>query len=62
MAGLTKEAMMKMNNGEKEERYEIIIKKFGGKETIETDIMGDQETQEILHLIGELNLRSAFAS
>ncbi|MCX5707770.1 MAG: hypothetical protein NTY14_02110 [Candidatus Omnitrophica bacterium] len=53
---------MKINGGEKEERYEIIIKKFGGEDPIETDIMGDQETQEILHLIGELNLRSAFAS
>jgi hypothetical protein len=62
MTGLTKEAMMKMNGGEKEERYEIIIKRFGGEETIETDVMGDRETQEVLHLIGELNLRSAFAS
>jgi hypothetical protein len=54
--------MMKMNCREKEDRYEIIIKKFGNEEPIETDIMGDRETQEILHLIGELNLRSAFAS
>jgi hypothetical protein len=62
MAVFTKEAMMKMYSGEKEERYEIIIRKFGGNETIETDVMGDRETQEVLHLIGELNLRSAFAS
>jgi hypothetical protein len=47
---------------EKEDKYEIIIKRFGRDELIETDIMGDRETQEILQLIGELNLRSAFAS
>ncbi len=46
---------------EKEDKYEIIIKRLGRDELIETDIMGDRETQEILQLIGELNLRSAFA-
>ena len=46
----------------KEDKYEIIIKRFGHDELVETDIMGDRETQEILQLIGELNLRSAFAS
>jgi hypothetical protein len=47
---------------EKGDKYEIIIKRFGRDELIETDIMGDRETQEVLQLIGELNLRSAFAS
>ena len=51
-----------MERDEKEDKYEIIIKKFGGKDPVETDIMGDRETMEILQLIGRLNLRSAFAS
>jgi len=46
---------------EKEDRYEIIIKKFGGQDPVEVDVMGDRETMEVLQLIGKLNLRSAFA-
>ncbi len=51
---------MKKNYREKEDKYEITIKKFGSSDPLETDIMGDSETREILHLIGKLNLRSAF--
>ncbi len=53
---------MKRYNQTKEDRYEIIIKKFGQNDPVETDVMGDDETQEILRLIGKLNLRSAYAS
>jgi hypothetical protein len=53
---------MKTTGKEKEERYEIIIKKCGMDEPVETDIMGERETREVLYLIGKLNLRSAFAS
>jgi len=53
---------MKRNSGDKEDKYEIIIKKCGREDPVETDIMGDRETMEILELIGRLNLRSAFAS
>jgi hypothetical protein len=52
---------MKRMNSKEEDRYEIVIRKYGDDQPIETDVMGDRETQEILHLIGELNLRSAFA-
>ena len=50
-----------MNNQYKdsEDRYEIIIKKFGQSDTIETSVMGDRQTQEILRLIGLLNVRNA---
>ena len=47
---------------EKNDKYRIIIKRLEGNETIETDVMGDRETREVLYLIGKLNLRSAFAS
>ncbi len=53
---------MKIKNKASEEKYEIIIKRCGMEEPVETDIMGEQETQEVLYLIGRLNLRSAFAS
>lgn len=53
---------MKRDANEKEERYEIIVKKFGGNDPVETNVMGDRETMEVLRLIGKLNLRSAFAS
>jgi hypothetical protein len=53
---------MMRNNREQEDTYEIIIRKCGQEDPVETDIMGDQETREILHLIGRLNTRSAFAS
>ena len=46
----------------KDERYEIIIKRLGGNDPVEIDVMGDYETQEVLRLIGRLNLRSAYAS
>ena len=52
---------MKRKCREEEDKYEIVIRKFGENEPVETDIMDDRQTQEILHLIGELNLRSAFA-
>ncbi len=45
-----------------EDRYEIIIKKVGRENPIEENVMGDRETQEILRVIGILNLRSAWAS
>ena len=45
-----------------EDRYEIIIKKVGREDPIEENVMGDRETQEILKVIGILNLRSAWAS
>ena len=45
-----------------EDRYEIVIKKVGRDEPLEANIMGDRETQEILRVIGILNLRSAWAS
>jgi len=45
-----------------EDRYEIIIKKVGREDPIEENVMGDRETQEILRVIGILNLRSAWAS
>jgi hypothetical protein len=44
-----------------EDRYEIIIKKLGRKDPVEKDVLGDRETQQVLQLIGRLNLRSAFA-
>ena len=50
---------MKRREKMEEERYEIIIKKLGDDEPVETDVMGDSETREILHLIGRLNLRGA---
>jgi hypothetical protein len=59
--GIIGEVKMEKTHKEKEDKYEIIIKKLGREELIETDVMGDRETQEILRLIGELNLRSAFA-
>lgn len=46
----------------KESRYEIAIKRIGKDAPIEINVMGDSETQEILRLIGMLNLRSALAS
>ena len=46
---------------EKNDRYEITIKKLGGESPLETDIMDDWGTREVLHLIGQLNLRSAYA-
>jgi len=45
-----------------EDKYEIVIKKVGRDEPLEANIMGDSETQEILRVIGILNLRSAWAS
>ncbi|MFH1201808.1 MAG: hypothetical protein V1674_02830 [Candidatus Omnitrophota bacterium] len=45
-----------------EDRYEIVIKKVGRDEPLEANIMGDRETQEVLRVIGILNLRSAWAS
>jgi len=56
-----KGALMKQDPKEKEDKYEIIIKKFGGQDPVEIDVMGDRETMEVLRLIGKLNLRSAFA-
>jgi hypothetical protein len=53
---------MKRNKEDQGDKYEIIIKRFGSKDPVEIDIMGDRETREILYLIGKLNLRSAFAS
>jgi hypothetical protein len=53
---------MKKHVNDKEEKYEIIIKRRGSKDPVEIDIMGDSETREILRLIGLLNMRSAFAS
>jgi len=52
---------MKIKDNENGDKYEIIIKKFGRNELVETDIMGERETQEVLYLIGKLNLRSAYA-
>jgi hypothetical protein len=52
---------MEIKDKEKEDKYEISIKKFGRNELVETDIMNDRETQEVLYLIGKLNLRSAYA-
>jgi hypothetical protein len=53
---------MKRNVKDTEDKYEIIIKKCGRKDPVEIDVMNDRETREILHFIGRLNLRSAFAS
>ena len=53
---------MRHDNRENEDTYEIIIRKCGQDDPVETDIMGDGETREILELIGRLNTRSAFAS
>jgi hypothetical protein len=51
-----------VQNQFKEGRYEIAIKRIGKDAPIEINVMGDSETQEILRLIGMLNLRSALAS
>jgi hypothetical protein len=53
---------MEKENRDSEDQYEIIIKKLGKEELVEIDVMGDRETREVLHLIGRLNSRSAFAS
>jgi hypothetical protein len=53
---------MKTHSQNSDDRYEIIIKKFGKNDPVEIDVMGDDETQEVLRLIGRLNLRSAYAS
>jgi hypothetical protein len=52
---------MRTESRKQEDRYEIIIKRLGRQNPVEKDIMGDRETQQILQLIGRLNLRSAFA-
>lgn len=45
-----------------EEKYEIVIKKVGEKAPLETDIMSERQIQEVLMIIGKLNLRSAWVS
>lgn len=52
---------MRAESRVKEDRYEIIIKRLGRNDPVEKDVLGDRETQEVLYLIGRLNLRSAFA-
>jgi hypothetical protein len=44
----------------KEDKYEIIIKRCGVEDPVETDIMDDWETQEVLYLIGQLNSRKMY--
>lgn len=51
-----------MGNQNSEEKYEVIIKKIGREDPIETNIMCEKEIQEILMVIGKLNLRSAWGS
>ncbi len=45
-----------MQNKEKADEYEIIIKKVGDKKPVETNIMSDWHTQKILWFIGRINL------
>lgn len=45
-----------------EEKYEIVIKKVGREDPLETDIMSEREIQEILMMIGKLNLRGSWVS
>ena len=53
---------MKEHRQEREDKYEIVVKKIGRKVPVEKNILGDKETQEVLRVIGMLNLRSALAS
>ncbi len=54
--------MIRIQEQSCEDKYEIVIRKVGRDEPIEQNVMGDKETQEILKIIGILNLRSAWAS
>lgn len=45
-----------------EEKYEIIIKKLGKQDPLEINIMSEKQIQEVLVMIGKLNLRGAWGS
>jgi hypothetical protein len=53
---------MRSRKLEREDKYEIVVKKIGRKDPVEKNILGEKETQEVLRVIGMLNLRSALAS
>lgn len=40
------------------DRYEIVVKRVGRSDPLETNVLGEKETQKILRLIGLLNLQN----
>ncbi len=44
------------------EKYEIVIKKIGIEDPLETNIMSERQIQEVLMTIGKLNLRGVWGS
>jgi len=45
---------MKRKFDQPEDRYEIVIRKLGAVDPVETDVMSDSQTQEVLYFIGRL--------
>jgi hypothetical protein len=53
---------MKRVDFDGEEKYEIVIIKVGKDDFIETYVLDYWQIQEILSVLGKLNLRSAWGS
>ncbi|MDD5347995.1 MAG: hypothetical protein PHT59_05215 [Candidatus Omnitrophica bacterium] len=50
---------MKATEERSEDRYEVIIRRLGNSDTVETDVLDDRQTQAVLYMIGTLKARNA---